>query len=252
LSKLIKCRPDEGRRWTPMELEEMNPRNAATCLADPNWIFETTGFVTGRQACSIQMSPEEIIARAKKRADEIARDAYSKGFEQGERAGFELGNKKAESVAQELSAVIQEIRNTRDEILRQSEREAVTLAMRLAEKIVCREISIHEDAVLDVAKDALRLVSENDRVRIVLNPEDLAFLEKSSEKLQESVKCASAFDLEADSSIQRGGCRVMTRLGEVNAEIDRKMEVLFQKVMERMESRARSEKSPETEGGPSC
>lgn len=222
--------------WSPQEVRDLTSAGNRPGVPDPEAVFELTGFLSGQEACEIRLSPQEVIARAKKRADEIAREAYNKGFEQGERAGFELGNKKAEAVAEALLATLEEIRQCRVEVLRQGETEAVRLAMVLAEKIVCREISLHEDVVIDVAREALSLCAESDRIRIEVNPEDDAFLKGCGDRFQKEVQGMKGIETVANPAVQRGGCIVDTALGRIDARVEKKIEILFGKLKEKIDA----------------
>ncbi len=235
MSKADKRILDPSDNWTPIKLQKIEGVSRSVAPRSKGGIFEMTGFIDGMDSCSISMTPQEVIAMAKKHADEIAKNAYGDGFEQGERAGFEYGNKKAESVGRELLDLLQEIRSIRDEVLKQSERESVILAMRLAERIINHEVTVQEDLILHIAREALQQVAGEDQIRIVLNPEDFDFLQKSKEDLNRSVEGLASIDVEKDESIRRGGCLIQTRMGEIDTRIDNKMDVLFQELIEKIE-----------------
>lgn len=210
---------------------------SASLWNDSDHLFESTGFLAGMKACERKISAQEVIAGAKKKADEIAKEAYRKGFEQGERDGFEVGNKKAVSVAEEFQTVLDEIRTAREEILLQSEREAAALAMTLAEKIICREIEIQKECIMDVAKEALTMISGGDNVQIVLNPDDYAFLEGCKSDLLESVQGIKSISLEKESAVGRGGCIVKTSLGELDARVNNKIDHIFNALKDKVHER---------------
>ena len=217
--------------------------------ADPLWndsdsLFETTGFLAGMDACKRRISAREIVERAKRRADEIAKEAYQKGFEQGEGAGFEIGNKKAGAVAEGFVSVLDEVRAVRQEILRQSEQNLVGLAVKLAERIVCRKISTEEGIVVDVAREVLTEISGSDRIEILLHPKDYEFLEESRDDFMERVEGITAIELKRDGAVTRGGCIINTALGRLDARIEKKMERLFQAVTEKMDERTDPQRRP--------
>ncbi len=226
LSKIFKNKRDAFETWNPGEVNARE-RLRGRRQEDQEAVFESTGFLSGMEACTEGRSVEEIIGDAKQRADEIARKAYEQGFAQGETAGFEFGNKKAESVAKELLSVISDVRNLRQEVLAQAERQAVTLAMRLAEKIIAHEISLQEETILHVARAALQLAAGQDRLRIVLHPEDHQFWINSGDALPGALDGMSDVTLETDPNIRRGGCLIQTEFGEINAEVDRKIALVF-------------------------
>jgi len=234
LSKL-QAKEENISVWSPQEVCGTPAAACRTVAANSEEIFEACGFLPGKEACEVRLSPQEIIAKAKKRADEIAKEAYDKGFEQGERAGFEFGNKKAETVAEEFLGILEEIRQCREHVLRQGETEAVRLAMVLAEKIICREISLQEDVIIDVAREALSLCAESDRIRIEVSPEDYTFLEGCGDRFQKAVKKIKGIETVANPAVQRGGCIVDTALGRIDAQVEEKIEMLFGTLKEKIE-----------------
>ncbi len=233
MSKIFKNKEDTFQTWNPGEVHE-RPQPGGRRQGDPEAVFDATGFVSGMEACGEGRSVEDIIAKAKQRADDIAREAYEQGFAQGEAAGFELGKKKAESVAHEFLDVLDEVRNLRQEVLVQAERQAVTLAMRIAEKIIAYEISVREETILHVARAALQLAAGRDRIRIVLHPEDHTFWMNSGDALPAGVEGLSDVSFETDPQVRRGGCLVRTEFGEINAEVDRKIALVFGALTEQL------------------
>ncbi|MDX1764635.1 MAG: FliH/SctL family protein, partial [bacterium] len=133
--------------------------------------------------------------------------------------------------------ILDEMRQVRQEILRQSEQNLVALAMKLAEKIVCREVSTEEGIVLDVAREVLSAVSGIDRIEIVLHPQDHEFLETSRDNLMERVEGINAVELKQDAEVGRGGCIINTALGRLDSRIEKRMERLFRSVEEKMADR---------------
>ncbi len=233
MSKILKNKGEAFKTWNPGEVKE-TPEPRGRREGDSEALFEATGFLPGMASCTEGRSVQEIIGQAKQRADEIAREAYEKGFAQGEAAGFEFGNKKAESVAQAFLNVITEVRNLRHEVLAQAEREAVALAMRIAEQVIAHEISVQEETILHVARAALQLAAGQDRIRIVLHPEDHAFWINSADVLQSALDGMGEVTVDTNPDIRRGGCLIQTEFGEINAEVDRKIALVFQALTDQL------------------
>ncbi len=237
---------DQITPWSPQEVQGRRTVKSRTTVMDPEALFEVSGFLAGQEACEIHLSPQEVISRAKERADKIAKDAYNNGFEQGERAGFELGNKKAEAVAEGFLKALEEIRHCREEVLQQAEIEAVRLAMVLAKKIIHREISLQEDLIIDVAREALTQCAVSDHIRIEVNPEDYSFLEGCGDRFQKEVQTGGKIETVPNPAIRRGGCIVETALGKIDARIEEKIEMLFGKLRNKMDVEAPEREEEET------
>ena len=59
----------------------------------------------------------------------LERDAFTKGYAQGERAGLEAGAKRAEAMLRRLAQTLEELAGLRDTMVRQTERELVQLSL---------------------------------------------------------------------------------------------------------------------------
>ena len=152
----------------------------------------------------------------------LERDAFAKGYAQGERAGAEAGARRSEAMLRRLGETLQEIGGLREKILRQSERQLVQLAFALARRVVRREIEGDDDFLAALARVALDRLGEHATATIHLHPEDLA---RTPARHLEEWSSAQVRVL-PDPAVSRGGCRVESPYGFVDAGIDAQFEQL--------------------------
>src|SRR4029453_5661560 len=69
----------------------------------------------------------------------IERDAFTKGYAQGERAGLDAAATRADAMLRRLAQTIEELGELRNEMIHRTERQAVQLVLAIAERIVQRE-----------------------------------------------------------------------------------------------------------------
>ena len=100
------------------------------------------------------------------------------------------------------------------------------LAVRIAEKILGRELAVDANAVTDVAAEALRHVGEPRELLLRCSPDDLAALERGKPRLIERCRNAQALGFRADDGIARGGCIIETELGVVDARLSTQLEAI--------------------------
>jgi flagellar assembly protein FliH len=158
--------------------------------------------------------------------DEIKESAFQKGFLEGKRVGFESGSKRADAVIQTLQQTLEQLQCMRSEIHREIEKEVTHLALSIAKKIVCHEIKTTRETVACVAREALARVDNPGSIKIKLNPEDLRFIQETQSELN---RCLDNFDdvhLEAEDSIQSGGCLIETDRGDIDARIEKQFEAI--------------------------
>jgi flagellar biosynthesis/type III secretory pathway protein FliH len=137
----------------------------------------------------------------------IERDAFTKGYAQGERAGMDAAATRADAMLRRLSQTIEELGELRNEMIHRTERQAVQLVLAIAERIVQRELTLDRTLLLGMARVALDRLGEYGSATIRLNPDDYqAIGAKPSFD-------GAAVEVLADSAVPRGGCHVQSDFG---------------------------------------
>lgn len=151
---------------------------------------------------------------------QVERTAFENGFHQGERAGMEMAEKKAEAIMRRYGDSLRDLGRYRALLYGQVEREVVKLAVEVAKKIVHREIQADPEIIQTLVKVSLGRVSERSSITVRVNPVDCSFLlEKHPGWVQEEGG-GQQVTLVADKSVERGGCLVQTDCGDVDARIE--------------------------------
>jgi flagellar assembly protein FliH len=162
-------------------------------------------------------------------AAEIERDAFAKGFAQGERSGQEAGNQRAEAMLGRLTTTLQELTDLRARMIHQTERQMVELALAVARRVIHREVSLDPDLLVAMARVALDRLGEATQITVRLNPDDFQ-LAGAAGKAQLGNSNVSVV---ADGRIPRGGCRVESDMGVIDAGIDAQLQEIAQALLGR-------------------
>lgn len=147
------------------------------------------------------------------------REAYELGFSTGEKAGFELGRKKAEVLFCGLSGVLEEIGSFRENIFEACEGEMVALSLAIAKKLIRREVEVAHEVVVECVKTALKALVSSGEVLIRINPKDLEVIKQHRAEIERYTDAAKGMNIEADPTVERGGALIETNYGEVDATI---------------------------------
>ncbi len=153
-------------------------------------------------------------------AEGIYKDAYMAGFEDGKKTAGEVVKKETAIRCRRLEELISEIRDFKKVLFSECEAEAVELCLSIARKVILREFSIREDSVVYVVKEALKAAVTNGRIRIRLNPGDMAMIKEHGKELKRYTQGFAAVALDGDESLKSGGCIIETGTGEVDATIE--------------------------------
>lgn len=149
----------------------------------------------------------------------LEREAYEKGFTAGEKAGFELGVKKAEVLFNGLSRVLDELTNFKESIYKPCEREILELSLAVARRVIQREVE-KKDAVLDCVREALKAAVAGGEILIKVNPKDLHVLLEHKGELARYGEGIKGVKIEGDEGIGKGGCLIDTNYGEIDATVE--------------------------------
>ncbi len=149
----------------------------------------------------------------------IERDAFAKGFAAGERAGLEAAGQRGEAMLTRLTDTLEQLASLRNTMIHSTERQMVQLALAIAHRIIQREVSLDRDLVVAMARVALDRLGETARVTVRMNPEDFAVTAQA----RAAQLAGSNVSVVADARIGRGGCRVESDLGVMDAGVEEQL-----------------------------
>ena len=171
---------------------------------------------------------EDILREAQEKASVLEREAYEKGFAQGEKDGVELGQRKALKLLENIENLLRSMDSLRQEILPHYEREIVELVFVIAQKVIHRNIRSDDAAIEGTVLSALKLAAEKSKATLRVNPEDFDYVEELRPEFFAAVKELKALTITSDPSITRGGCLLESPYGDVDARIETQLEKIHQ------------------------
>lgn len=172
------------------------------------------------------LQAETILEEAKKKASEIERESYEKGFAEGEKAGIEFNRQKLAPLLRNIDTLIEDLAGAKELIIFENEQELIKIAFLIATRIIHKEINQDEEIILDVVKTSIEKTIKGGKVTLKVNPIDYDYLIEHGSKIDEIREIEGSLQIEKDSSIVRGGCIVITNAGEIDATIDNQLKVL--------------------------
>jgi flagellar assembly protein FliH len=172
-------------------------------------------------AAAAPPADEPITAEHQARLAALEREAFTKGYAQGERAGLEAGGKRAEAMLRRVAQTIEELGGLRQSLIQETEREMVQLALTLARRVVHREVTLDPELAAALAHVALDRLGTTTPATIRLNPEDYTIVAQDGARWG-----TTPVTVVPDPSISRGGCLVESAFGSVDATIERQFDEL--------------------------
>ena len=170
--------------------------------------------------------PESCNDGIKDQAEEISKEAYAKGFKEGEKVGIDSEKRELKPVLEALNAGILELDSVRSELHYAAEKQAVELGLVIAKKIICHEVSINNETIFGVLNEALKKVTDQQEIHIKMNPSDLQAIKDAEFRVSGLDKGADNVVLEPADGISRGECVIETNFGVIDAKIDSRIKVV--------------------------
>lgn len=189
-------------------------------------VFQRLDFIETKGSVS-DVKPEQAGAgTATNDTAEFREQAFREGYVQGEKAGMEKGAKKIEPVLNNFRQALTELEKTGKQLFRHAEEQTVDLALAVARKIVCHEVSLNREVVINVVKEALKRVADQEKITIRVNPVDVELIRDPRCQLSSVLEKGESIIVEADACIPAGGCMIDTQLGGIDARIEEQLKTI--------------------------
>lgn len=182
--------------------------------------FDDMAGQAGRYLDKVRDEAKAIVVKAQQDAAAIRKKAEADGRQAGLQAVEQMVGKQLATVLPAVAQAIRDIRDAKHAWLRHWEASAVHVAAMIARRVIRREISRQPEITLTMVREALELAAGNSQLRIHLNPADHQVLGTQVEMLVRELSGMAAAELIPDAEITPGGCRVETRFGIIDQQIE--------------------------------
>jgi flagellar biosynthesis/type III secretory pathway protein FliH len=165
---------------------------------------------------------------------DLEQEAYSRGFADGEKSGFDLGERagregvsaRLEKALKSLEKMNSDLQRLQNNVCRELERETVQLALEVARKIVGREVQTDVQAVTRMVRTGLSRLENAEHITIRMNPEDMQRVAEFAPRMLAEITDAERVRFEGDAAISCGGCRIESDSGDIDARLERQLKAV--------------------------
>jgi flagellar assembly protein FliH len=191
-----------------------------------------------------QAQAREILGAARREAmtmaDRECRRAHDEGLAAGRAAGLEQIRAEAHAaavreahqdvahLADSLRATLAEFDRDKRSLIAAAESGLIELALQVARRICKLEAGRSTAAALANARTLLEMAQHAEDVKLCFNPAEFELLKETGAQLVSAAQQCSHVELISDPTVQRGGCRLRTRAGQIDAGL----EVQLQRIAE--------------------
>lgn len=180
--------------------------------------------VIQREVFEAHEKARTILKRAETEAEALLAEASrqaSQELEEARERGHRDGLAKWESLTAELIAA-------RQRLVEDARPQIVDLALRAAAKILHREVEIAPEAIAPAIEEAIRTLrgATTHSLRVTVHPDDAPTVEKLAKRLRRNDPLWESLTVLTEESIARGGCRVTSEYGEIDALVETQLEAM--------------------------
>jgi len=175
----------------------------------------------------------------KSKAEQDAKNAHDKGFQEGKNQGTAEGEKiSTEKWKAELADLQGSVNQTFESIVAQQKEnfekiEGITteIALAIAKRIFCEEAIDNPNIIARVLKETFVFLGQEEKLKVRLNPLDVKPANETETFWKPAMGSLKSIELVPDSTIERGGCllesengssvdmRVQTVLGHIEETV---------------------------------
>jgi flagellar assembly protein FliH len=181
---------------------------------------------------------DKINSQVLEKLKEVQEQAYQEGYQLGLIEGTEKAfvESKANLLdrLQSLEKLLKRVEDLKTRLLIDNEAGLIQLVFHTAKKIAMRDLQENQQAVVEILKNVIGEIQENERVTVYLSSQDLEFLETLQQKSGQKIESLQRVKFSADSSLTSGGCKIETDYGSVNATVEERVERTWQTLQARV------------------
>jgi flagellar assembly protein FliH len=183
---------------------------------------------------------DQLLTEAQKQAEQLKKqsieqgykDGFAKGTAEGTQAGKKSGHDQAlaehrsqlTQLVQAITAAICDFNKQRQTLETEAISDVVALAMAIARRVTKRQCDLDPGVLAANLSEAMKLVVHATDLRVAVHPSQKKTLLDELPNLQMQWPALAHVELIEDPKLSLGGCRVQSRQGVINADLDQQLD----------------------------
>lgn len=173
-----------------------------------------------------QYEAHGVVANAKRQAEEILARAQAERqqfVEEARREGIELGRQEG---LREMSEILARTHLQRGEMLKAAQPQILELALKVAEKIVGRDLERDPELLIDMCASAIENVRNARQMVVRVHPKAASVLREKKAELLQSIGRSVDLAIKEDGDVEPLGCVIQTEFGTIDAQLTTQLQML--------------------------
>ena len=156
-------------------------------------------------------------------------------YQRGLNDGIQKAQKQYQSQVQNsldaLNNITSSLSAQYNKLKEEQEQDILAFIITLTRKIIDTELEINNQIVLNILKNALNLLNEREEIKILVNPQDWLIVKENINYLKLRIDLPPNIEIVNNNTITRGGCRIESKSGSIDADIDTQFEEIKRKLL---------------------
>lgn len=190
---------------------------------------------------------EQLLAAAQAEADAIREQARAEGLAIGKREGvaqgktegaaagkkeaFEAEKARLTEAFSQLVAMQEAFDAERHRVIAQAEAEVMPLAIAIARKLTRRMGEVDPMVVENNLREAIRLMNGPHDLQVAIHPDQQVLVSEILPRLGKQWPQIKRVQILTDAAVAKGGCRVSTAGGEIDADLNNQLDRLIEELV---------------------
>jgi len=221
---------DDGSATPPRTLEEVKGEEDE---ANQEQLEQPALPSVEELLAAVRQEAESILTFARQEAEQLRQAAYAQGLENGQTDGREQAKQEFLPALVAFAQIGQSLIVLEEQLIERFTPHLVRFALEVAEKVVGKAVEEDPNIVASVLERARAELPQARSIRIWLHPLDHQTLtECRPDLVWVGEKGGRTVEVVCSEEIERGGCRVETEMGLVDATIPVQLQEVRRQVLE--------------------
>lgn len=202
----------------------------ADIVGSKKW-YQDKGHIPTRKTLE---QDAELLKEMEEEFQSRSEAAYKYGFNDGKEIGLEEGRAEVKPVVDALNRIISEYNEKREQLLREADEFMVGLAIRVAEKVIRKEISLDPEQIKSLVREGVKLVDDRQKVTVRVSLADWQTIKSYEDVLLRSAHGVQGLEIREDDSLEPGDCIVESNTGLIDFRIKTQLDELSQTLLKEL------------------
>jgi flagellar assembly protein FliH len=226
LSKVIKADSASPSAVMPFDFRQVNLEDGS-----PGQQRHTKASASGKASendplARIEATIQNRLLDAERKAQELEEEAYRQGYAQGQKDGYEIGQKSMAIVRDHLEQLLYGLARFPEQLFAEYREWIIQTCLEISRHLVRRELRADTTQLIQLIDTLMHQAEEDHSLTIHVHPHDLELLEKHLAFQEFVASCGRTLHLKADPHLERGGCRMESDIQLLDASLEQQITLI--------------------------